>query len=173
MAAWRRRAAQVCERAGLVRESVYVLGRMGCAEKALRLIVEGLRDVAQAVEFVQLQVRAHWCACGWLGGWLGGAARAAAWGWRRRAQAMPACAHPVRCLPCPPQRDDELWEPLIALTLGDAQLTGARWGCCPLGRAAAVAPLPVFRQPAPVTLPVAHRNPLAAPTRPHALRSPP
>jgi hypothetical protein len=57
---------------------VYVLGRMGSADKALRLIVEGLRDVAQAVEFVQLQ------------------------------------------------RDDDLWEPLIALTLGDARLTGVQ-----------------------------------------------
>jgi hypothetical protein len=47
-----------------------------CLSQALRLIVEGLRDVAQAVEFVQLQ------------------------------------------------RDDDLWEPLIALTLGDARLTG-------------------------------------------------
>lgn len=70
------RAYQVCEERGLTREMVYVLGRMGSADKALRLIVEGLRDVAQAVEFVQLQ------------------------------------------------RDDDLWEPLIALTLGDAQLTG-------------------------------------------------
>ena len=71
--------AQVCEQRGLVRESVYVLGRMGSAEKALRLIVEGLRDVGQAVEFVQLQQRG----------------------------------------------DEELWGQLIALTLGDAQLTGA------------------------------------------------
>lgn len=38
---------QVCEQRGLVREMVFVLGRMGSAEKALRLIVEGLRDVAQ------------------------------------------------------------------------------------------------------------------------------
>ncbi|KAI3429426.1 hypothetical protein D9Q98_005520 [Chlorella vulgaris] len=71
------RAYQVCEQRGLMREMVFVLGRMGSSEKALRLIVEGLRDVVQAVEFVQLQ------------------------------------------------RDDELWEQLIALTLGDAQLTGA------------------------------------------------
>ncbi|KAL4447636.1 hypothetical protein ABPG75_004855 [Micractinium tetrahymenae] len=71
------RAYQVCEARGLTREMVFVLGRMGSAEKALRLIVEGLRDVGQAVEFVQLQ------------------------------------------------RDDDLWEQLIALTLGDAQLTGA------------------------------------------------
>ncbi|PSC74814.1 vacuolar sorting-associated 41-like protein [Micractinium conductrix] len=70
------RAYQVCERRGLTREMVYVLGRMGSAERALRLIVEDLRDVVQAVEFVQLQ------------------------------------------------RDDDLWEQLVALTLGDAQLTG-------------------------------------------------
>lgn len=50
---------------------------------------------------------------------------------------------PVACFvrPCPivltiPQRDDDLWEPLIALTLGDAQLTGGQGGrprsagCC-------------------------------------------
>lgn len=46
-------ALAVCERAGLVRESVYVLGRMGAADRALRLIVGQLRDVEQAVAFVQ------------------------------------------------------------------------------------------------------------------------
>lgn len=43
-----------------MREMVYVLGRMGSAEKALRLIVEGLRDV--------VQVR----GCGHVLGWGGG-----------------------------------------------------------------------------------------------------
>lgn len=38
---------QVCEARGLTREMVFVLGRMGSADRALRLIVEGLRDVAQ------------------------------------------------------------------------------------------------------------------------------
>lgn len=38
---------QVCEAHGLVRERVYVLGRMGSADRALRLIMEGLRDVEQ------------------------------------------------------------------------------------------------------------------------------
>lgn len=38
---------QVCEERGLLREMVYVLGRMGSADKALQLIVKGLRDVPQ------------------------------------------------------------------------------------------------------------------------------
>ena len=42
---------QACESRGLVREMVYVLGRMGSADKALRLIVRGLRDVEQAGVF--------------------------------------------------------------------------------------------------------------------------
>lgn len=69
-------ALEVCERQGLVRESVYVLGRMGSSDAALRLIVGRLRDVAGAVAFVQ------------------------------------------------EQHDDELWELLISLTLGDAALAG-------------------------------------------------
>jgi hypothetical protein len=46
-------ALAVCEARGLARESVFVLGRMGAAERALRVIVERLRDVGQAVDFVQ------------------------------------------------------------------------------------------------------------------------
>ncbi len=46
-------ALAVCEARGLVRESVFVLGRMGATERALRVIVERLRDVGQAVDFVR------------------------------------------------------------------------------------------------------------------------
>lgn len=69
-------ALKVCESGGLVRESIYVLGRMGSSEAALRLIVGRLRDVEGAVAFVQ------------------------------------------------EARDEELWELLISLTLGDAALAG-------------------------------------------------
>lgn len=55
---------------------MFVLGRMGSTERALRIIVEQLRDVGQAVEFAQSQ------------------------------------------------GDQELWELLIALALGDASMTG-------------------------------------------------
>ena len=69
-------ALKVCESRGLVRESIYVLGRSGSTEAALRLIVGRLRDVEGAVAFVQ------------------------------------------------ESRDEELWELLISLTLGDAALAG-------------------------------------------------
>jgi vacuolar protein sorting-associated protein 41 len=69
-------ALHVCESRGMVRESVYLLGRMGSSKSALRLIITQLRDVEGAVTFVQ------------------------------------------------DSRDDELWELLISLTLGDAALTG-------------------------------------------------
>ncbi len=46
-------ALQVCESRNLVRESVYLLGRMGSSDAALRLIITKLRDVEGAVTFVQ------------------------------------------------------------------------------------------------------------------------
>ena len=48
-------ALQVCQSKGLVRESVFVLGRMGATDKALRLMVEQLRDVRGAVDFAASQ----------------------------------------------------------------------------------------------------------------------
>ncbi|EFN59982.1 hypothetical protein CHLNCDRAFT_133107 [Chlorella variabilis] len=96
------RAYQVCEQRGLVREMVYVLGRMGSAEKALRLIIEGLRDVVQASPGPALL-------------WL--------WLLARRAAVRGGVRVAVEFVQL--QRDDDLWEQLIALTLGDAQLTGA------------------------------------------------
>ncbi|RMZ57277.1 hypothetical protein APUTEX25_004111 [Auxenochlorella protothecoides] len=48
-------ALRVCEARGMVPEQVLVLGRMGATDRALRLIVENLRDVGRAVEFVQNQ----------------------------------------------------------------------------------------------------------------------
>ena len=70
-------ALRVCEAHNLVKESVFVLGRMGATDAALRLIVGHLRDVEGAVAFVQ------------------------------------------------ESRDDEMWDLLISLTLGDAALAGA------------------------------------------------
>ena len=69
---------QVCEARGLTREMVFVLGRMGSADRALRLIVEGLRDVGQVGPVGPKWGR--WGVCG------GGAAHAG-----RRAQ-RPASA---------------------------------------------------------------------------------
>jgi len=48
-------ALKVCQSKGLVRESVFVLGRMGATDKALRLMVEQLRDVRGAVDFAASQ----------------------------------------------------------------------------------------------------------------------
>jgi len=41
-------AAQLCEARGLVREQVFVLGRMGASHRALELIIRRLADVPQA-----------------------------------------------------------------------------------------------------------------------------
>lgn len=48
-------ALDECRRHGLVREQVYVLGRMGRTADALQLIVNRLHDVPQAIEFVNTQ----------------------------------------------------------------------------------------------------------------------
>lgn len=48
-------AFQVCEQRGLVREQVFILGRMGSASQALHLIIQRLADIPQAIEFVQMQ----------------------------------------------------------------------------------------------------------------------
>lgn len=41
-------AAALCEERGLVREQVFVLGRMGASHRALELIIRRLADVPQA-----------------------------------------------------------------------------------------------------------------------------
>ncbi len=41
-------AAELCEHRGLVREQVFVLGRMGNARQALELIISKLADIPQA-----------------------------------------------------------------------------------------------------------------------------
>lgn len=130
-------SVQVCEQRGLVREMVYVLGRMGSAEKALRLIVEGLRDVAQASAASPLLLalepysRHARRPCSLRPGLLP-AACSRAWSFTgahaRRLPRPPRPLTPSKCVQAVEfvqmQRDDELWEQLIALTLGDAQLTG-------------------------------------------------
>ena len=46
-------ALEICQSHNLIRESVYLLGRMGSSDAALRLIITQLRDVQGAVTFVQ------------------------------------------------------------------------------------------------------------------------
>ncbi|EFJ47940.1 hypothetical protein VOLCADRAFT_61071, partial [Volvox carteri f. nagariensis] len=45
-------ALAICEARGLVSEQVFVLGRMGNADQALRLIIDRLGDIPQAIDFV-------------------------------------------------------------------------------------------------------------------------
>ena len=40
-------ALQVCEQRGLVREQVFILGRMGSSAQALHLIIQRLADIPQ------------------------------------------------------------------------------------------------------------------------------
>ena len=47
MAAWLEAAAELCEHRGLVREQVFVLGRMGNSRQALELIISKLADIPQ------------------------------------------------------------------------------------------------------------------------------
>jgi len=42
-------ALQVCEQRGLVREQVFILGRMGSASQALHLIIQRLADIPQVL----------------------------------------------------------------------------------------------------------------------------
>ena len=42
-------AAELCEQRGLVREQVFVLGRMGSARQALELIISKLGDIPQVL----------------------------------------------------------------------------------------------------------------------------
>lgn len=48
-------ALRVCQQRGLVREQVFILGRMGSSAQALHLIIQRLADIPQAIEFVQMQ----------------------------------------------------------------------------------------------------------------------
>ena len=49
------RAYEICEAHGLVKEMIFILGRMGNSKHALKLIIEKLEDIDQAVEFVKSQ----------------------------------------------------------------------------------------------------------------------
>ena len=44
-------ALQVCEQRGLVREQVFILGRMGSSAQALHLIIQRLADIPQVEPF--------------------------------------------------------------------------------------------------------------------------
>jgi vacuolar protein sorting-associated protein 41 len=46
-------ALQVCKDRGLVREQVFILGRLSRARDALQLMIVELRDLPQAIAFVQ------------------------------------------------------------------------------------------------------------------------
>jgi hypothetical protein len=48
-------ALKACRAHGLINESVYVLGRMGSWEEALRVVITNLRDVKSAVDLLQDQ----------------------------------------------------------------------------------------------------------------------
>ncbi|GFR40551.1 hypothetical protein Agub_g1126, partial [Astrephomene gubernaculifera] len=48
-------ALSICESRGLVSEQVFVLGRMGNADQALRLIIDRLGDIPRAIDFVVRQ----------------------------------------------------------------------------------------------------------------------
>ncbi|KAG0477738.1 hypothetical protein HPP92_012457 [Vanilla planifolia] len=49
------KAYDICVRKGLLKEQVFILGRMGNAKKALAVIIDELEDIEEAVEFVSMQ----------------------------------------------------------------------------------------------------------------------
>ncbi|XP_078448521.1 vacuolar protein sorting 41 [Wolffia australiana] len=49
------KAYEICVRKDLLREQVFILGRMGNARKALSVIINKLEDIEQAIEFVSTQ----------------------------------------------------------------------------------------------------------------------
>ncbi|KAM0945251.1 putative chromatin regulator PHD family [Dioscorea sansibarensis] len=49
------KAYEICMRKNLLREQVFVLGRMGNSKKALAVIINKLEDIEEAVEFVTMQ----------------------------------------------------------------------------------------------------------------------
>ena len=144
-------AAELCEHRGLVREQVFVLGRMGNARQALELIISKLADIPQVL---------HWCMKAAampqhglstsVGGSKAGScspcnAQSGQCGnckslWQQRLFLLEAClawsvTMLLALLTCASavqaiefvqmQRDDELWELLISLALSDADMTGA------------------------------------------------
>ena len=114
-------AAQLCEQRGLVSEQVFVLGRMGASHRALELIIRRLADVPQArpgparLAATCLPCRSRARV---LERELVSAARHAG-----LQGVLGVAAQAVEFVQM--QRDDELWELLISLALGSADLTGA------------------------------------------------
>ncbi|XP_062171764.1 vacuolar protein sorting-associated protein 41 homolog [Alnus glutinosa] len=49
------KAYEICVRRDLLREQVFILGRMGNSKQALSVIINNLRDIEEAVEFVTMQ----------------------------------------------------------------------------------------------------------------------
>ncbi|XP_047319698.1 vacuolar protein sorting-associated protein 41 homolog [Impatiens glandulifera] len=49
------KAYEICLQKGLLREQVFILGRMGNSKKALAVIINNLGDIAEAIEFVSMQ----------------------------------------------------------------------------------------------------------------------
>jgi len=52
-------ALQVCEQRGLVREQVFILGRMGSASQALHLIIQRLADIPQVLHSTPRHTKHH------------------------------------------------------------------------------------------------------------------
>eukprot|EP01126_Amoeba_proteus_P049870 TRINITY_DN5851_c0_g1_i16.p1 TRINITY_DN5851_c0_g1~~TRINITY_DN5851_c0_g1_i16.p1 ORF type:complete len:820 (+),score=181.45 TRINITY_DN5851_c0_g1_i16:313-2772(+) len=48
-------AHEICKKAGHWKEVVYILGRLGSFEEAIKLIIEKVGDVKQAIDFIQKQ----------------------------------------------------------------------------------------------------------------------
>lgn len=49
------KAYEICTKTGLIKEEVFILGRMGNSREALALIINKLGDMEQAIEFVTMQ----------------------------------------------------------------------------------------------------------------------
>ncbi|XP_027177627.1 vacuolar protein sorting-associated protein 41 homolog [Coffea eugenioides] len=49
------KAYEICAQRGLLRQQVFILGRMGNSKQALALIINNLGDIEEAVEFVSMQ----------------------------------------------------------------------------------------------------------------------
>ena len=70
-------AAELCEHRGLVREQVFVLGRMGNARQALELIISKLADIPQVLHHrLQAPGAPHQCPSRSAGAWKGGSCSA-------------------------------------------------------------------------------------------------
>jgi hypothetical protein len=108
------RALELCRRARMVREMVFILGRMGSTRKALSLIMNELHDIEQAI---------------------GTPPASKPLGRHHPTRPPPTLSHAT--VPCAVffvatatefvqgQQDEELWDELISNSLGSPELVGA------------------------------------------------